>query len=534
MKKVSYAKLALSLLLVSTVLVGCGKGTDPQKEQTSQTSSATVEKSPQLQSDIDKAFDELKKEQQKFLDALKGAITITDKKKLEIIKSDAVSTKIENLQTKIKEYRKNQLPKLKEEERASIEKILGDIDSSLEEISQKVINPFKTGLTRDAIENVQKQLDFFTRRSISQDNYGNFGDTTVGEITTFLQDKQKSLEDNIKQLKSTVQGSTKPPIDPEIQKLSNRIAQLEKEKTSSNTTFLVAILALLASVISLLRSRKKSSKISSSSTKQSSPNRQEPTNKHFLRLILSRFNFWSKETNPKGDGEGESPENSSASVASQNWSPNETQFFYRGYNQAYQEIDKKISEKFKDIERTIRQENRIINDRIADLELEKHNRKTKDTKDREQKEPTGITTLKPSEPPASQTYQSTAPSVSSSSHSLVGDNYYRDARSSSPIEVSPTEESLANRRMGGSEPIVLENKRRGYYEVYLNGNYHCLVPSQNFRINQNNHKSVEDLFECQNYDPNYSDSYIVIRPAVVYPLAGGQTWQLQQRGVLRF
>jgi flagellar biosynthesis chaperone FliJ len=526
MKKISYAKLALSLLLVSTVLVGCGKGTNSVSTQTSQPSSATVEKSPQLQSDIDKAFDELKKEQQKFLDALKGAITITDKKKLEIIKSDAVSTKIENLQTKIKEYRKNQLPKLKEEERASIEKILGDIDSSLEEISQKVINPFKTGLTRDAIENVQKQLDFFTRRNISQNNYGNFGDTTVDEITTFLQNKQKSLEDNIKQLKSPVQGSTKPPIDPEIQKLSNRIAQLEKEKTSSNTTFLVAILALLASVISLLRSRKRSSR--SSSIGQPSPNRHEPTNKRF-----SRFNFWSKETNPKGDGDGESPENSSASVASQNWSPNETQFI-RGYDQAYQEIDKKFSTKFKDIERKITQENRIINDRIADLELEKHNRKTKDTKVREQKEPTGITTLKPSEPPASQTYQSTAPSVSSSPHSLGGDNYYRDARSSSLIEVSPTEESLANRRMGGSEPIVLENKRRGYYEVYLNGNYHCLVPSQYFRINQNNYKSVEDLFECQNYDPNHSDSYTVIRPAVVYPLAGGQTWQLQQRGVLRF
>jgi gas vesicle protein len=518
MKKISYAKLALSLLLVSTVLVGCGKGTNSVSTQTSQPSSATVEKSPQLQSDIDKAFDELKKEQQKFLDALKGAITINDKKKLEIIKSDAVSTKIENLQTKIQEYRQNQLPKLKEEERASIEKILDSIDNTLVTISQQVIYPFKQGLTRDAIENVQKQLDFFTRRNISQNNYGNFGDTTVEEITKFLQDKQKSLEDNIKQLKS--------PIDPEIQKLSNRIAQLEKEKTSSNTTFLVAVLALLASVISLLRSRKRSSR--SSSIGQPSPNRHEPTNKRF-----SRFNFWSKETNPKGDGDGESPENSSASVASQNWSPNETQFI-RGYDQAYQEIDKKFSTKFKDIERKITQENRIINDRIADLELEKHNRKTKDTKVREQKEPTGITTLNPSAPPASQTYQSTAPSVSSSSHSLGGDNYYRDARSSSPIEVSPTEESLANRRMGGSEPIVLENKRRGYYEVYLNGNYHCLVPSQYFRINQNNYKSVEDLFECQNYDPNHSDSYTVIRPAVVYPLAGGQTWQLQQRGVLRF
>jgi hypothetical protein len=161
-----------------------------------------------------------------------------------------------------------------------------------------------------------------------------------------------------------------------------------------------------------------------------------------------------------------------------------------------------------------------MNGRIADLEVEKHNRKTKDTKVQEQKEPTGITTLKPSEPPASQTYQSTAPSVSSSSHS--------------PIEVSPTEESLANRLRGNSEPIVLENKRRGHYEVYFDGNYHCLVPSQNFRINQNNYQIVKTLFECRNYDPNFSDGHILIHHAVVYPLADGKTWQLQLRGILEF
>jgi iron-sulfur cluster repair protein YtfE (RIC family) len=512
MKKIHYAKLTLSLLLVSTVLVGCGKGTDPQKEQTSQTSSATVEKSPQLQA-IDSAFEELKTEQKTFIDNLNQAINITDKKDRESITSDKVSKKIENLQQKIKEYRQNQMPKLKEGEKASVEQILDSIDNTLVTISQKVINPFKTGLTKDAIENVQKQLDFFTRRKISQNNYGNLGKTTVEEITTFLQDEQKSLEDSIKQLKSLVQGSTKPPIDPEIQKLSNRIAQLEKEKTSSNTALLFAILALSASVISWIKPRKKSSQ--TSSAKQSSPNGQQPTNKRF-----SRFNFWSKETNPKGDGEGKSPENSSASVASQNWSPNETRITSKIYDRVYKDIYKELSKEIKDIARKITQENRIINERIADLELEKHNRKTKDTKVREQKEPTGITTLNPSAPPASQTYQSTSPSVSSSS--------------SSSIEVSPTEESLANRLRGNSEPIVLESKRRGIYGVYLDGNYHCLVPSQNFRINQNNYKSVEDLFECQNYDPNYSDSYTVIRPAVVYPLAGGQTWQLQQRGVLRF
>jgi hypothetical protein len=517
MKKISYAKLALSLLLVSSILVGCGRGAVSPKNTTPQTSPATVAKSPQSQSDIDKAFNEFKTEQQKFLDALKGAIKITDKKKLEIINSDKVSTKIENLQQKIKEYRQNQLSKLQGEEKTTIEKILGDIDSTLEEISQKVITPFKQGLTRGAIENVQKDLDFFTKRNISPDNYGNFGDTTVGEITTFLQDKQTSLEDNIKQLKSPVQGSTKPSIDPEIQKLSNRIAQLEKEKTSSNTTFLVAILALLAGGFFLLRCRKK--------LRQSFSIRN-------LSSVL-KF-FWNRGTNPAGNPPEASIDNPSTQVASQNRSPNETQIYHTIYNQVYKDIDKKFSKKFKDIERKSTEENRRINDRIADLEGEKHNRKTKDTKVWEPKEETGITSWKPSEPPASQTYQSTSPSVSSSSHSLGGDNYDQDARSSSLIEVSPTEESLANREMGGTDPIVLKNKRRGYYEVYLDGNYHCLVPSQNFRINQNNYKSVEDLFEFQNYDPNYSDSYTVIRPAVVYPLAGGQTWQLQQRGVLRF
>lgn len=77
MKKVSYAKLALSLLLVSTVLVGCGKGTNSVSTQTSQPSSATVAQSSQLQA-IDSAFEELKTEQKTFIDNLNQAINITD------------------------------------------------------------------------------------------------------------------------------------------------------------------------------------------------------------------------------------------------------------------------------------------------------------------------------------------------------------------------------------------------------------------------------------------------------------------------
>jgi polyhydroxyalkanoate synthesis regulator phasin len=250
MKKISYTKLALSLLLASSVLVGCGKGTDPQKEQTSLTSPATVAQSPQLQA-IDTAFKELQAEQQKFLDALNKAIT--DKTILPKIKSDAVSQKIGDLKKTINTFRDNQLSNIKGERQATVQQALENIDTTLDEISQQVIDPFKQGLTKGTIENVQKNLGFFETQNIDPQYYGNLGKTTVEEITTFLQDEQKSLEDSIKQLKSLVQGSTKPPIDPEIQKLSNRIAQLEKEKTSSNLALTFAFLALLASVISWLK-----------------------------------------------------------------------------------------------------------------------------------------------------------------------------------------------------------------------------------------------------------------------------------------
>jgi hypothetical protein len=463
MKKISYTKLALSLLLASSVLVGCGKGTDPQKEQTSLTSPATVAQSPQLQA-IDTAFKELQAEQQKFLDALNKAIT--DKTILPKIKSDAVSQKIGDLKKTINTFRDNQLSNIKGERQATVQQALENIDTTLDEISQQVIDPFKQGLTKGTIENVQKNLGFFETQNIDPQYYGNLGKTTVEEITTFLQDEQKSLEDSIKQLKSLVQGSTKPPIDPEIQKLSNRIAQLEKEKTSSNLALTFAFLALLASVISWLKPKF--------------------DNKWFDRLKLGNQNPNSLITPGIG-------------------STDEIQFSPEVCNKIYDKLYPKFSQSLKTIEQ------KLEDLKTIEKKITQQNREIEELKRR-------IFVLE---------NRTKAPEVSEPKKTI------RKAAETS-IEVSPTEESLANREMGGTDPIVLKNKRRGIYGVYLDENYHCLVPSQNFRINQNNYKSVEDLFECQNYDPNYSDSYTVIRPAVVYPLAGGQTWQLQQRGVLRF
>ncbi|MCZ8160143.1 MAG: hypothetical protein O9275_05220 [Microcystis sp. LE19-196.1B] len=505
MKKVSYAKLALSLILASSVLVGFGKGTNSVSAQiipSSQPSPATVEKSPELQSDIDKAFDELKKEQQKFLDALKGAITINDKKKLEIIKSDAVSTKIENLQTKIKEYRQNQLSKLQGEEKTTIEKILGDIDSSLEEISQKVINPFEEGFNRDSIENVQKNLGFFETRNISPDNYGNFGKTTVEEITKFLQDKQKSLEYDIQKLNSLDSDRSLP----------KSIVDFKKE------FLIVATLALLASGIYWLKFRRKSN--SNFFILKLLTNRQNPNNKWF-----NKFNLWTR--NIHKDDQEKNINDASNQVDIQSVNNNQIE----DNNNFYEKIPQNTA----DNDQISTEEIRKLKKRIEDLES--CLQETENVEVREQTEQTDVTTWQPSELPDSQTSPSPEPSNSNSSNSSNSsglDSYHSDSRPSSLIEVYPTEESLANRLRGSREPTILESKRRGIYGVYLDGNYHCLVPSQYFRINQNNYKSVEDLFECQNYDPNYSDSYTVIRPAVVYPLADGKTWQLQLRGILEF
>ena len=497
MKKVSYAKLALSLLLVSTVLVGCAKGTDSVQDPTPQTSPLTIEKSPQLKV-INTAFDELKTEQQKFL----NTIEIWVYRDPESITSNKVSKKIENLQTKIQEYRQNQLPKLKEEERASIEKILDSIDNTLVKISQKVITPFKQGLTRDAIENVQKQLDFFTRRNISQDNYGNFGKYTFEEITKFLQDKQKLLEYDIQKLNSLDSDRSLP----------KSIVDFKKE------FLIVATLALLASGIYWLKFRRKSN--SNFFILKLLTNRQNPNNKWF-----NKFNLWTR--NIHKDDQEKNINDASNQVDIQSVNNNQIE----DNNNFYEKIPQNTA----DNDQISTEEIRKLKKRIEDLES--CLQETENVEVREQTEQTDVTTWQPSELPDSQTSPSPEPSNSNSSNSSNSsglDSYHSDSRPSSLIEVYPTEESLANRLRGSREPTILESKRRGIYGVYLDGNYHCLVPSQYFRINQNNYKSVEDLFECQNYDPNYSDSYTVIRPAVVYPLAGGQTWQLQQRGVLRF
>ncbi|PSB04291.1 hypothetical protein C7B64_04790 [Merismopedia glauca CCAP 1448/3] len=86
--------------------------------------------------------------------------------------------------------------------------------------------------------------------------------------------------------------------------------------------------------------------------------------------------------------------------------------------------------------------------------------------------------------------------------------------------------------MSGNQLAILENKRGGSYWIIKEDSIDYMLPKQNLKINEYNYSTVEVLFECRNYDANYSD-YKLVKPARVQMVSGG-TWQLQERGIIEF
>ena len=119
---------------------------------------------------------------------------------------------------------------------------------------------------------------------------------------------------------------------------------------------------------------------------------------------------------------------------------------------------------------------------------------------------------------------------------VLVETYNRDSRSSTrgAIEVSETQKSISDRSIGKSKTVTLETKNRGYYAILKEESIDYLVPSKYLRITDNNYPTVQALFECRNYKKGYSESFYLIKPAVVSTISANQQWQLQERGVLEF
>ncbi len=110
-------------------------------------------------------------------------------------------------------------------------------------------------------------------------------------------------------------------------------------------------------------------------------------------------------------------------------------------------------------------------------------------------------------------------------------NYF----SEKSIEVNETKDSFENRRAGHNKPPILtqSQKNRGIaWIVSVDNINNELVPVANLKINEPNYKLIEALFDCQNYDPESSSRFTLIKPAIVSNSQGN--WELKEKGELRF
>lgn len=111
-------------------------------------------------------------------------------------------------------------------------------------------------------------------------------------------------------------------------------------------------------------------------------------------------------------------------------------------------------------------------------------------------------------------------------------NHNRESFSQQAINVTATEESLSKLEIGISSGVIFEKNRRGNYSIIKENGTEYLVPSNNLRLNQHNYKAIEDFFDCKNLQ--LEGNFELLKPARVSALPGGETWQLEERGILQF
>ncbi len=103
-----------------------------------------------------------------------------------------------------------------------------------------------------------------------------------------------------------------------------------------------------------------------------------------------------------------------------------------------------------------------------------------------------------------------------------------------PTEVSETEESIEERRLGKSQAAVFEKVRNGTYWIVTVQDRRYLVPKGGMKFNQNNYQTAQSLFEFQGYQPGVSIDFQLLKPGKVSVVPSGDKWELVERGVLQF
>jgi hypothetical protein len=191
--------------------------------------------------------------------------------------------------------------------------------------------------------------------------------------------------------------------------------------------------------------------------------------------------------------------------------------------QNQEQLDKKIQENFSYTQEDIK----IISNIVEDLEnnIRSNERANQGTGN----SPTASDRSSPALEPSPQTQNSISLEESNLAKRY---NCDRDAFSQQAINVTATEDSLTKLRIGSSSRVIFEKNRRGNYSIVKENGTEYLVPSNNLRLSQHNYKAIEHLFDCKNLQLH--GNFKLLKPARVSALPGGETWQLEERGILQF
>lgn len=504
MNKGSSAKFLIVLVLMSGALSGCPSGESPgtlessTSSQTSpspttgQVSSPNSSEVKQRFKDLKNAYDKYKESQDQLLSYLPDKIDENNPPPQ--INTKEAGDKLEEFAQASKNFRRALQPL---DQRDGKYQILEQLDQTQKKLSSKVLKPLENGLDKQAIEQVQKSLDFFRQENTPDRFYGNWGQQTRKYTTIFLEENAKKLATNIQNLEKTINSdvtSTSPrpsttptPILPQKSTVSPEQVKLLTEEVN-HLKLLVYFIFLMAIVV-------------------------------IFRPILKRFGQSRRKTNNLGRPQTiDNPISSYHQMNEEDFRQLVTEVYQRILPKFYSELTNIINDRFKKIEQ-----------QQADSKINHPPQEPRIVSDQQ------TVTTRTDNTQASRNVPTQGSGVQQYYSKLVTEyNHNPSTLLKSAAVVSETEESINNRRLGSSQPVIIEESRKGNYCIINEAGVNYMVPKEKLKINQYNYNTMEVLFECRGYQHGgSSSSFQLLKPARV-SLPSGNKWQLIERGIVEF
>ncbi|NEP80523.1 MAG: hypothetical protein F6K39_21535 [Okeania sp. SIO3B3] len=459
----SIYSLLLALVLMSGSLVAC------EQTYSGQTSNPSVTPaSSNKQRDLEKSFNDVEKthnEFQELLDDFMNNIVkaIKDKEEREVVDSSKVNQKLTELETKVAEYRKQIFQPRNEE---NLEPIFNDINENIEKIRQ-ITEPLKDGLGEEAIGGVQLDLEVIP----NQENkfFGELGSTTEKRINESLTKDSERLKDKIIVLAQKE----------EIQKLNDKLQKILNELNQLKTLQPVLWIIVLALAVIILKPL----------FEESQPRRRKKLTEERNNTVNSTDNSDIQELIFKVDDKVEDYYEELEKM-SKTWE-SEREKLKNQINQLQQNQQVKtqynnnpdnkklifeLENQVKEISRQLQEMSNWWNSQWRNLQNQQVRTPANLTGGHiESRRTTNYPPRQVTSEPQMNRHTSANQYSVSSGLQLIS-TYQQNPRllSKSAIEVSETDQSIDQRRLGGGQGAILHKHRKGNYWIYARVVLSCL------------------------------------------------------------